>query len=158
MTYLCYPAEHPRCPEHGRRCANPDCDRLCAGFDEWQWRDSESEPMRHYCDKACFAQHRRAPLELDPYKFHDAEVERRLRSHNRFVPGLSLDELARASMLLEDGERDQWKEAQTGIRQLSPRERLIAGLQAEHVKTAESTGLLHPLSNWSGRNPGRRSR
>ena len=94
----------------------------------------------------------------DPYKLHDAEVERRLRGHNRFIPGICLDEMVSASMIAEDHLSDSWKEAQTGIKQLSPRERLIAGLRSEHVKAAESTGLLHPLSNWSGRNPGRRSR
>ena len=35
---------------------------------------------------------------------------------------------------------------------------LVAALALEHVNAAGSTGLLHPLSNWSGRNPGRRTR
>lgn len=71
-----------RCPEHGRRCAFVDCDKLCAGVHEWQWRDCASETMRRYCNKVCFDRSRRGHFPAveqspaDPYAAHREHLEK----------------------------------------------------------------------------------
>jgi hypothetical protein len=77
------------------------------------------------------AEVREAYIKPDPYALNVAELESKLRSHNRYQPGMSLDAMCAASMVIEDNTRDEWKQAQTGERQLSPRERLIAALRRE---------------------------
>ncbi len=71
---LCTPNDskgtNQRCPEHGRRCANPDCGKLSAGFEEWT--RTVGGTMRHYCNQVCMASHRGRNddprLLADPYK------------------------------------------------------------------------------------------
>jgi hypothetical protein len=45
-----------------------------------------------------------------------------------------------------------------GLADWTPLDQRIAAVKAEHTRQADSSGLLHPLAHWSGRNSGRRAR
>lgn len=125
-----------RCPEHGRRCANPDCDELCAGINELTHRTLNGDE-RHFCSHDCWASMSPDVRGIDPAA--DAPESFKAKAH-RFN-----DEQIAALMMAQPGN-------------VAARQRNVAALAREHVKQSDVSGLLHPLSHWSGRNPGRRAR
>jgi len=59
----------------------------------------------------------------------------------------------------QDRKVRQWdSDKYTGLSDWTPLDQRIAAVKSEHTRQADSSGLLHPRSWWSGRNPGRRAR
>ena len=51
---LCNSDRGPRsCPEHGVRCCNPDCDKLCDRVDSMSSLDANGKTL-HWCSEACW--------------------------------------------------------------------------------------------------------
>jgi hypothetical protein len=87
----------------------------------------------------------------DPYEAHRESLLSRLVTDGHGIVGDSPEKSVFAVMVREDIVADKWNPKLP-----TNRERLIAGLAAEHTRQADSSGLLHPKEFWSGRRGGRR--
>lgn len=142
----CHPETDSRCPEHGRRCANPDCDELCAGPSEWT-HITASGKRYYYCDQGCLGTHQREPVirGIDPA----ADVK---EACERFNIANRSDPYAEHRAKLE-GMTDGQIQSVMGIRSEAQAARLrnVAALRAEldvgtEARWRRMTGPCHPVT------------
>ena len=75
-TCLCNSDRGPRsCPEHGVRCHNPDCDKLCDGIAAFNSLKEDGKVV-HWCSEVCWREsHFAEQPKVDPYEAHRLKLE-----------------------------------------------------------------------------------